>query len=308
MLNHLSTTIGLDDLRLIDLRHLDPPPALGANLIIIIGTARSIKHLNVAADQFTRHVRRKYKLNPYADGLQGRNELKLKYRRRARKIRLAQSVGKDIGGVAEGDDGILTGWICVNVGDVSSARIPEDELDAASSSASQAQQASVPKTPDEQAQPPDTSYIGFGQRSTSPRIVVQMFTEEKRLEMNLEELWDARTTRRARREEKLMDAKVDTAVVSPPWTPGQEHEIVTQQERQAQAQKQEQEQDAGDEVDGHEQSSPSSEKEDGEGEKSRNGDQDDSVTDTTEMAEEVEEAKEDEEGDESKPLGGMGAS
>jgi len=45
------------------------------------------------------------------------------------------------------------------------------------------------------------TYMGFGSRSTSPRIVVQMFTEEKRLEMDLEGLWDYRNTRRMRKEE-----------------------------------------------------------------------------------------------------------
>ncbi len=33
--------------------------------------------------------------------------------------------------------------------------------------------------------PEEETYIGFGSRTNSPRIVVQMFTEEKRLEMDL---------------------------------------------------------------------------------------------------------------------------
>jgi hypothetical protein len=48
----------------------------------------------------------------------------------------------------------------------------------------------------------DDGYIGFGSRSTAPRIVVQMFTEEKRAEMDLEGLWEFRTTRRAAKDQK----------------------------------------------------------------------------------------------------------
>ena len=47
-------------------------------------------------------------------------------------------------------------------------------------------------------------FVGFGERSTSQRIVVQMFTEEKRAEMDLEGLWDIRTKRRADKEERGM--------------------------------------------------------------------------------------------------------
>lgn len=182
ILTHLSTHIGLDNLSLLDLRHLDPPPALGANLLMIIGTARSVKHLNVAADRFCRWCRSTYKLRPYADGLLGRNELKLKLRRKARRMKLAQSVGNTIA-MENSDDGITTGWICVNLG----------TMDAA-----------VADGADEDQNPDDT-YVGFGSRTNAPRIVVQMFTEEKRVEMDLEGLWDVRNMRRARKAEKAFE-------------------------------------------------------------------------------------------------------
>ncbi|RMZ85518.1 hypothetical protein DV737_g665, partial [Chaetothyriales sp. CBS 132003] len=159
VLEHLSTSIGLSDLRLLDLRHLSPPPALGANLLMIIGTARSTKHLNVSADRLCRWLRTKYKLRPYADGLLGRQELKLKLRRRARKMKMAQAVGRT-DDIAAAED-VTTGWICVNVG-------------------------MVPET-------------------TLPRIVVQMFTEDKRLEMDLEGLWDFRNTRRSKQADKAAE-------------------------------------------------------------------------------------------------------
>ncbi|KAL2429806.1 ATPase synthesis protein 25, mitochondrial [Exophiala dermatitidis] len=219
VLEHLSVQIGLDNLVLLDLRHLDPPPALGANLIMVIGTARSVKHLNVSADRFCRWVRKEYKLRPYADGLLGRNELKLKLRRKARKMKLAQSVGNTMA-MRDGDDGITTGWICVNMGAVDDAVLPDGLVDTLTVEAGSGAEAGVfldeeakevevegqeeEEEEDEYQNPPDAEYVGFGSRPNSPRIVVQMFTEEKRVEMDLEGLWSVRNTRRAHREEKAM--------------------------------------------------------------------------------------------------------
>lgn len=162
LLQHLSVDIGLDDLALLDLRGRDPPPALGGNLLMVVGSARSTKHLNVSADRFCRWLRSTYKLRPYADGLLGRNELKLKLRRKARRARIASEAGASI---ETKDDGITTGWICVNVG------IVEDSESAAR------------KTTREEA------FEGFGKSAGGTRIVVQMFTDEKRAEIDLETLW-----------------------------------------------------------------------------------------------------------------------
>ena len=166
LLEQLSVDIGLDDLSLIDLRGLDPPPPLGANLIMIIGTARSEKHLNVSADRFCRWLRSEHNLRPVADGLMGRNELKIRLRRKARRAKLAKNVGRP-----EKDDGLTTGWICVNVGEV------EDGPDAKSQ----------PKKP--------SSFVGFGLGPEKPRIVVQMLTGEKRDEFDLDTLWTRRLER-----------------------------------------------------------------------------------------------------------------
>lgn len=204
ILQYLSIDSGLDNLSLIDLRHLDPPPALGANLLMIIGTARSVKHLNVSADRFCRWLRSKYKIRPYADGLLGRNELKLKLRRKARRLKLAQSVGNTL--ESSKDDGITTGWICVNLGSVEGVgdeiRAGEDkEVDQTTAQAAEEIQQNTALS--------DDGYIGFGSRSTAPRIVVQMFTEEKRAEMDLEGLWEVRMARRTANDVKL-DAAADT--------------------------------------------------------------------------------------------------
>ncbi|GAD91816.1 conserved hypothetical protein [Paecilomyces variotii No. 5] len=172
ILQHTSVDIGLDDLALFDLRGLDPPPALGGNVIMIIGTARSVKHLNVSADRLCRWLRSTYKLRPYADGLLGRNELKIKLRRKARRARIASSSGATL---EQKDDGITTGWICVNAG------IVEDSESLRESRVR------------------DESFEGFGKIAGGTRIIVQMFTEEKRAEINLEGLWSAALEKKAQR-------------------------------------------------------------------------------------------------------------
>ena len=117
------------------------------------------------------------------------------------------------------DDGITTGWVCVNVGIVDEnlqRRLkplegsPDDETgdheeaDAAPQHMDASQEEYTnPEPRDEIVQPEqEDDYAGFGSRTASPRIVVQMFTEEKRLEMDLEGLWDDRNTRRTRTGEK----------------------------------------------------------------------------------------------------------
>lgn len=171
LLEQISVDLGIDDLTLLDLRHLDPPPALGANLIMIIGTARSEKHLHVSADRLCRWLRSNYKLRPDADGLLGRNEIKLRLRRKAKRAKLLGS--KD---AEDMDDGVRTGWVCVNVGTVDGT---------------------VKHMVEEQ------DFVGFGRRSDGVKIVVQMLTEEKRQEIDLEKLWSGISRRQTLAEEEL---------------------------------------------------------------------------------------------------------
>ncbi|KAN0096129.1 hypothetical protein V8E51_014934 [Hyaloscypha variabilis] len=159
LLQQVSVDLGLDDLSLLDLRKLDPPPALGANLLMIIGTARSEKHLHVSADRLCRWLRSTYKLRPNADGLLGRNELKLKLKRKAKKAKLLGSSTDE-----NADDGVRTGWVCVDVGTVEEAE-------------------------GEAIEPSAQGFVGFGRRTEGVRMVVQMLTEEKRAEVDLESLW-----------------------------------------------------------------------------------------------------------------------
>ncbi|PWY91568.1 hypothetical protein BO94DRAFT_584178 [Aspergillus sclerotioniger CBS 115572] len=169
LLEYVFKDLGLDALKLLDLRTLETPPALGANVIMLIGTARSVKHLNVSADRLCRWLRSTYKLSPYADGLLGRNELKIKLRRKARRARLASRSGTMFD---EKDDGITTGWICVNAGVVEEAPLQERQ---------------------------DYSFEGFGHTAPGTRVVVQIFTEEKRGEVDLEGLWKNRAEREKRK-------------------------------------------------------------------------------------------------------------
>lgn len=184
---------------------------------MIIGTARSHKHLNTSADRFCRWLRSTYKLRPYADGLLGRNELKLKLRRRNRRLKLAQSVGNTtaIGaedGVGKYDSGITTGWICCNIGAVGEPT-PADNIDHTADASDEVEHAVLSAKDqerileDEEAEyinpaEDDFKYRGFGSVSNAPRIVVQMFTEDKRLEMDLEGLWESRIQRREKKEER----------------------------------------------------------------------------------------------------------
>lgn len=180
ILEHISTDLGLDDLLLFDLRKLDPPPALGANLIMLLGTARSEKHLHVSADRLCRWLRSTHKLTPYADGLLGRGQLKLNMKRKARRARLLSSVGSSER--SGQDDGLKTDWICVNVGTI------EDGEGATN----------IHLEPE--------GFVGFGEQIKGARVVIQMLTQEKREELDLEELWGNTLESQRRRNEKSMHA------------------------------------------------------------------------------------------------------
>lgn len=177
MLEHISINLGLDDLTIFDLRKIDPPPALGANLIMILGTARSEKHLHVSADRFCRWLKTTYKLSPYADGLMGRGELKLKMRRKARRARLLSNVGSSE--TSPTDDGLRTGWICVNVGTIEDGRASVEDRTK------------------------QYGYVGFGSEAEGAKVVIQMLTEEKREELDLEDLWGKMLRRHEKKEDRI---------------------------------------------------------------------------------------------------------
>jgi hypothetical protein len=147
---------------------------------MLIATARSEKHLHVAADRFCRWLRREHGLKANAAGLLGRNELKIKLRRKAKRMRMLANVG---GAMPEGnvDDGIRTGWICCTLG----------KLEA---------------HPDDMHMPGDNvqEFVGFRDIKPGVNVVVQMFTEEKRAETDLETLWGG-VLRTHQRKDKTAD-------------------------------------------------------------------------------------------------------
>jgi Ribosomal silencing factor during starvation len=164
LLRYASADLGLDHLHLLDLRGMDPPPSLGANQIMLVGTARGEKHMNVCADRLCRWLRSEHKLRPTADGLLGRNELKIRLRRRAKKLRLLAGVGAPQGEAEEFDDGTRQGWICVHVVGVKPAEA-DAELE------------------------PKKDIIGFDDTAGTVTLVVHIMTEQKRGEIDLEGLW-----------------------------------------------------------------------------------------------------------------------
>ncbi|KAJ4300087.1 ATPase synthesis protein 25 mitochondrial [Collariella sp. IMI 366227] len=152
--------LGMDDLSLLDLREMDPAPALGPDLLMLFGTARSERHLHVSADRLVRWLRGRG-VTASADGLLGRNELKIKLRRIARKAKLLGNSGVPRGG----DDGISTGWICVNLGLIGGSTQEMEMVD-------------------DQGRP-----TGFGVPQTGTTVVFQMMTESRRQDLDLESLW-----------------------------------------------------------------------------------------------------------------------
>ncbi|KAK4125648.1 hypothetical protein N657DRAFT_654250 [Parathielavia appendiculata] len=160
LLKYVADELGLDDLSLLDLREMDPPPALGPDLLMLFGTARSERHLHVSADRLVRWLRGRG-IAATADGLLGRNELKIKLRRLARKAKLLGNSGVMRGG----DDGISTGWVCVNLGLVGGSHQEVEMVD-------------------EQGR-----QMGFGVPRTGSTIVVQLLTEPRRDDLDLESFW-----------------------------------------------------------------------------------------------------------------------
>ena len=177
VLQYMSNDLGLDALCILDLRKLDPPPGLGSNLLMVLATSRSEKHLHVSASRLCKWLRGSHKLSPYADGLLGRGEIKLKLRRKARRAKLLRSVGSSE--KTDLDDGLSTGWICVNVGRIDSG---ENALDPS---------------------PALENFVGFGRQAAGITFVIQMMTESKREELDLEELWGNALVRHEKREARL---------------------------------------------------------------------------------------------------------
>lgn len=162
MIQYIYEDMGLDDISLMDLRELDPPAALGPNLIMLFATARGERHLHVSSGRFVRWIRRNYKADARADGLIGPGELKTKLRRLRKKAKL---MGTNTMILPDGDSGISTGWVCVNF---STSDVAPDETAKFDHSG---------------------RFSGFGGAPAGTTIVIQCMTEARRNELDLETLW-----------------------------------------------------------------------------------------------------------------------
>ncbi len=160
LLEYSSEELGLDDISLLDLRELDPPPALGPGLFMLFGTARSERHLHISAGRLLRWLRYEYRISANADGLLGPNERKRKLRRKAKRAKLLGIMGTD-----DTDDGIRTGWICVNLGSLGRGKGESTIVGE------------------------DGRVAGFGMEQSGATIVFQIMTESRRAELDLETLW-----------------------------------------------------------------------------------------------------------------------
>ncbi|KAK4169682.1 ATPase synthesis protein 25, mitochondrial [Cladorrhinum sp. PSN259] len=186
LLKYVSDELGMDELALLDLREMDPPPAMGQDVIMVFGTARSERHLHVSADRLVRWLRGRG-ISAKADGLLGRNQLKTKLKRIARKAKMLGTSGVPRGG----DDGISTGWICVNLGTVGGSNQEVEMVDE------------------------EGRTTGFGVPQLGTTIVVQMLTEGRRQDLDLETLWQDMLKENIERNKLLASGQVPTPRFAP---------------------------------------------------------------------------------------------
>ena len=180
IMEHVLYDLGLDDLKLLDLRKIDPPPALGANLLMLIATARSEKHLHVSADSLRKWMKSEHKTVVHTDGLIGRGEVKLRLKRKARRARILSRVGSVDS--SSPDDGLRSAWVCATIENLGEDLAAEETINQ------------------------QDDYVGFGSALTSTRLVIQMLTRERRDELGLEELWGDLIWRHGRKEAKIVAA------------------------------------------------------------------------------------------------------
>ncbi|OLN95734.1 ATPase synthesis protein 25, mitochondrial [Colletotrichum chlorophyti] len=182
LMKYVYEEMGLDDLSLLDLRALDPPPALGPNLLMLFATARSERHLHVSSSRLVKWLRYTHRIEANADGLIGPGELKTKLRRMRRKAKL---LGSSAMATTGGDDGISTGWICVNLGTHGATFGEAARFDA------------------------EGNMSGFGGPVTGSTIVVQVMTEARRNELDLERLWSQQLIRSEAQNRKIEEDEAE---------------------------------------------------------------------------------------------------
>ncbi|KAF4420371.1 putative ATPase synthesis protein 25, mitochondrial [Fusarium austroafricanum] len=183
MVKYIFEDMGLDEISLLDMRDLDPPAALGPNLIMLFATARSERHLHISSGRFVRWLRKNYNISARADGLIGPGELRTKLRRLRKKAKL---MGTNTAIIPGGDNGISTGWVCVNF-------------------------SSNGDNIDEAAKVDDSGrFSGFGAPQTGTTVVVQCMTESRRTELDLETLWQGVLKKSLRENKQARGEKINS--------------------------------------------------------------------------------------------------
>jgi hypothetical protein len=177
LLEYIYHEMGLNYLSLLDLRALETSTALGHNLIMVLGTARSERHLQVAGLRLTRWLRREHHIPATAAGLISPAEVKVKLRRLRKR---AQMVGGSAGAAFEGRaHGLSTGWVVVNLGTLGENKGEQAKLDEFG------------------------RMSGFGRVVEGCTVVVQCMTEKKREQLDLEGLWRGNLEKHQRLLERL---------------------------------------------------------------------------------------------------------
>ena len=175
VLKYAAEELGLDDLSLLDLRALDPPSALGPNLFMLFGDARSNRHIHVSASRLVKWLRYEHNIHASADGLLGPRQRKRLHKRANRRARLLGNVEPD----GEAPGGLITDWICVNLGTLNRSNEDATLVDDGG------------------------RVTGFGASLTGLTIIVQIMTSERRAALGLEGLWQ----RSLEKQEKKREAQ-----------------------------------------------------------------------------------------------------
>jgi len=183
MVKYIFEDMGLDEISMLDMRDLDPPAALGPNLIMLFATARSERHLHISSGRFVRWLRKNHNISARADGLIGPGELRTKLRRLRKKAKL---MGTNTAIIPGGDNGISTGWVCVNFSSNS------DSIDEAA------------KVDD------SGRFSGFGAPQTGTTVVIQCMTESRRAELDLESLWQTVLKKSLRENKQARGEKINS--------------------------------------------------------------------------------------------------
>lgn len=203
VLKYAAEELGLEDLSLLDLRALDPPSALGPNLFMLFGNARSSRHIHVSASRLVKWLRYEHTIHANADGLVGPGQRKRLQKRANRRARLLGNV--------EDEEAAITDWICVNLGTLNRSNEDATLVDDGG------------------------RVTGFGASLTGLTIVVQIMTSERRAALGLEGLWQ-RSLERQQKKREMQKAELDDstsgakdglhpleqAILAKPATPSQQ--------------------------------------------------------------------------------------